>query len=86
MFCIFFEHCKKFNIRDTSEVKVVKFRVFETDILGLYRGECEFLGGVGARVGVVLSFSVLVCPNMSKKIWTGSHPRAGGSGCSAKGV
>ena len=57
---MFFKHCKKLVQGDTSEVRAVNFRVFETGVLGLLRAGCEFLGGVCARAGVVLSFSVLV--------------------------
>ena len=51
---------KKFIMRDTSEVKIEKFRGSGTGILALSRGERVFFWGVGTRVGAVLSFSILV--------------------------
>ena len=68
VFITTFAHCKKLVPWDTSEVEVVKNRVFQTAILVLSRGGSEFLGVVGTRAGVVLSFSVLVCIYIDLKL------------------
>ena len=55
----FSNYRKKFIIGDTSEVTIEETRCSGTGIWALPTGGRAFLGWVGARVGVVLSFSIL---------------------------